>query len=132
MCSGILPSFASFNLHAISQKRYRVCTQGLFHPCLKTFVPPIIPTRLTASGSPKISEIRLIRHRKAIFTQPGCRAVMFCTTKAVIRWKRGCLQYTIESMGYCPWSHLQNMVSVGGLDPIRNDEIFPMIANVTF
>lgn len=34
--------------------------------------------------------------------------------------------------GLFPWSHLQNMVSVGGLDPIRNDEIFPMIANVTF
>ena len=65
-------------------------------------------------------------------TQPGCRALMFCTTNAVIGWKRGCLQYTIESMGYCPWSHLHNMVSVGGLDPIRNDEIFPMIANVTF
>ena len=32
----------------------RVGTQGLSRPYLKTFVPPFLPTRLTAPGSPKI------------------------------------------------------------------------------
>ena len=32
----------------------RVGTQGLFRPCLKTFVPPFLPTRLTAPGSPRM------------------------------------------------------------------------------
>ena len=31
----------------------RVGTQGLFHPYLKTFVLPFLPTRLTAPGSPR-------------------------------------------------------------------------------
>ena len=31
----------------------RVGTQGLFRPYLKTFVPPFLPTRLTAPGSPR-------------------------------------------------------------------------------
>ena len=33
----------------------RVGTQGLFCPHLKTFVPPFLPTWLTAPGSPKMS-----------------------------------------------------------------------------
>ena len=32
----------------------RVGTRGLFRPCLKTFVPPFLPTRLTAPGSPRM------------------------------------------------------------------------------
>ena len=32
----------------------RVSTQGLFHPCLKTFVTPFLPTRLTDPGSPRM------------------------------------------------------------------------------
>ena len=32
----------------------RVGTQGLFHPYLKTLFPPFLPTRLTASGSPRM------------------------------------------------------------------------------
>ena len=32
----------------------RVGTQGLFHPCLKTFVATFLPARLTAPGSPRI------------------------------------------------------------------------------
>ena len=32
----------------------KVATQGLFHPYLKTFVPPFLPTRLTAPGSPRM------------------------------------------------------------------------------
>ena len=31
----------------------RVGTQGLFRPYLKTFVPPFLPTRRTAPGSPR-------------------------------------------------------------------------------
>ena len=34
----------------------RVGTQGLFHPHLKTFVPPFLPTRLTAPGSPRMGK----------------------------------------------------------------------------
>ena len=37
----------------------RVGTQGLFRPCLKTFVAPSNPARLTAPGSPRM----LIRER---------------------------------------------------------------------
>ena len=37
----------------------RVGTQGLFCPYLKTFVPPFLPTRLTAPGSPRMGGIRL-------------------------------------------------------------------------
>ena len=33
----------------------RVGTQGLFRPYLKTFVPPFLPTRLTAPRSPRMS-----------------------------------------------------------------------------
>ena len=32
----------------------RVGTQGLFRPCLKTFVAPFNPARLTAPGSPRM------------------------------------------------------------------------------
>ena len=32
----------------------RVGTQGLFRPCLKTFVAPVLPARLTAPGSPRM------------------------------------------------------------------------------
>ena len=32
----------------------KVGTQGLFHPYLKTFVPPFLPTRVTAPGSPRM------------------------------------------------------------------------------
>ena len=32
----------------------RVGTQGLFRPCLKTFVAPFLPVRLTAPGSPSM------------------------------------------------------------------------------
>ena len=32
-------------------------TQGLFRPYMKTFLPPFLPTRLTATGSP-----RMLRH----------------------------------------------------------------------
>ena len=32
----------------------RVGTQGLFRPYLKTFVPPFLPTRLTATRSPRM------------------------------------------------------------------------------
>ena len=37
----------------------RVGTQGLFRPYLKTFVPPFLPTRLIAPGSPRMGYIRL-------------------------------------------------------------------------
>ena len=33
----------------------RVVTQGLFGPYLNTFVPPSLPTRLTALGSPRMA-----------------------------------------------------------------------------
>ena len=36
----------------------RVGTQGLFRPYLKTFVPPFLPTRLTAPGSPRMYTCR--------------------------------------------------------------------------
>ena len=36
----------------------RVGTQGLFHQYLKTFVPPFLPTRLTAPGSPRMCLIK--------------------------------------------------------------------------
>ena len=32
----------------------RVGTRGLFRPYLKTFLPPFLPTRLTAPGSPRM------------------------------------------------------------------------------
>ena len=32
----------------------RVSTQGLFRPCLKTFVTPFLPTQLTDRGSPRM------------------------------------------------------------------------------
>ena len=35
----------------------RIGTQGLFHPYLKTFVPPLLPTRLTAPGSPRMGAL---------------------------------------------------------------------------
>ena len=31
-------------------------TQGLFRPCLKTFVAPFLPARLTAPGSPRMTK----------------------------------------------------------------------------
>ena len=34
----------------------RVGTQGFFHLCLKTFVAPFLPARLTAPGSPRMEE----------------------------------------------------------------------------
>ena len=34
-----------------------VGTQGLFRPYMKTILPPFLPTRLTATGSP-----RMLRH----------------------------------------------------------------------
>ena len=34
----------------------RVGTQGLFRLCLKTFVAPFLPARLTAPGSPRMNE----------------------------------------------------------------------------
>ena len=41
----------------------RVGTQGLFRPYLKTFVPPFLPTRLTAPGSPRMIVTYCIKHR---------------------------------------------------------------------
>ena len=38
----------------------RVSTQGLFRRYLKTFVPPFLPTRLTAPGSPRMEPKKLI------------------------------------------------------------------------
>ena len=37
----------------------RVGTQGLFRPCLKTFVAPFNPARLTAPGSPRMLATQL-------------------------------------------------------------------------
>ena len=37
----------------------RVGTQGLFCPYLKTFVPPFLPARLTAPGSPRMQSAKL-------------------------------------------------------------------------
>ena len=37
----------------------RVGTQGLFRLYLKTFVPPFLPTRLTAPGSPRMGEVEI-------------------------------------------------------------------------
>ena len=36
----------------------RVSTQGLFRLCLKTFVAPFLPARLTAPGSPRMILLR--------------------------------------------------------------------------
>ena len=38
----------------------RVSTQGLVRPCLKTFVPPFLPTRLTAPGSPRMRQSKIL------------------------------------------------------------------------
>ena len=39
----------------------RVGTQGLFRPYLKTLVAPFLPTRLSARGSPRMIEVRLVQ-----------------------------------------------------------------------
>ena len=49
----------------------RVGTQGLFRPCLKTFVPPFLPTRLTAPGSP-----RMVRLVKSTASEPGLTKIV--------------------------------------------------------
>ena len=40
----------------------RVGTQGLFRLCLKTFVEPFLPARLTAPGSPRMPSKKLLRN----------------------------------------------------------------------
>ena len=34
--------------------RWELVHKGLFHPYMKTFIPPFLPTRLTAPGSPRM------------------------------------------------------------------------------
>ena len=50
----------------------RVGTQGLFRPYLKTFVPPFLPTRLTAPGSPRM---RSSKDRASSRTWPASRQI---------------------------------------------------------
>jgi len=45
----------------------RVGTQGLFRPCLKTFIPPFLPTRLTAPGSRRMGWSKPLKCIFAIF-----------------------------------------------------------------
>ena len=47
----------------------RVGTQGLFRPYLKAFVPPFLPTRLTAPGSPRMEHFSLKYHLSVIYRQ---------------------------------------------------------------
>ena len=47
----------------------RVGTQRLFRPYLKTFVPPFLPTRLTAPGSPRMLAVKLSSKRLGIALQ---------------------------------------------------------------
>ena len=42
----------------------RVGTQGLFRPCLKTFVAPFLPARLTAPGSPRMAKLGMEEGRE--------------------------------------------------------------------
>ena len=42
----------------------RVGTQGLFHLCLKTFVAPFLPARLTGPGSPRMENSHLHKDLK--------------------------------------------------------------------
>ena len=48
-----------FELSGVDCSSVRVGTQGLFHPYLKTFVPPFLRTGLTAPGSPRMIRPRL-------------------------------------------------------------------------
>ena len=47
-----------------------VGTQGLFRPYLKAFVPPFLPTRLTAPGSPRMEHFKSLKyHLSVIYRQ---------------------------------------------------------------
>ena len=45
----------------------RVGTQGLFRPYLNTFVPPFLPTRLTAPGSLRMTVFELEKFLEVSF-----------------------------------------------------------------
>ena len=54
MQSIFVPNQAPASAWIFGNSSVRVGTQGLFCPYLKTFVPPFLPTRLTAPGSPRM------------------------------------------------------------------------------
>ena len=58
----------------------RVGTQRLFRPYLKTFVPPFLPARLTAPGSPKMSTEKSLYIRR-YYTQSSHHALRSCSRR---------------------------------------------------
>ena len=52
-------SGAGISLNFLEIVRWESVTQGLFRPYLKAFVPPFLPTRLTAPGSPRMEHFQL-------------------------------------------------------------------------
>ena len=86
----------------------RVGTQGLFRPCLKTFVAPFLPARLTAPGSPRMrshppkpisSEVRTHGGSDGSWQQkcqscwmwevPFKNCTLWTNTKHIIFWIKG-------------------------------------------
>ena len=68
----------------------RVGTQGLFRLCLKTFIAPFLPARLTAPGSPRmglpyvIGKPQIIHHKIATSKNVGNKNVTEnCTHKSL-------------------------------------------------
>ena len=60
-------SAAKYQLHIeffFGNVPVRVGTQGLFRPCLKTFVAPFLPARLTAPGSPRMAKLGMEEGRE--------------------------------------------------------------------
>ena len=59
----------------------RVGSQGLFRPCLKTFVGIFVPARLTASGSPRMRKITKIREDSAEISLMGHKRAFYLEYK---------------------------------------------------
>ena len=51
-----VPNQVQVSASIFGNSSVRVGTQGLFRLYLKTFVPPFLPTRLTALGSPRMAK----------------------------------------------------------------------------
>ena len=60
----------------------RVGTQGLFHPCLKTFVAPFLPARLTAPGPPP-------RMEEGTWSGKENGSLPECTGDMAVRMRKG-------------------------------------------
>ena len=68
----------------------RVGTQGLFRLCLKTFVAPFLPARLTAPGSPRMGSAKSAQGCRRRVSPPTDRQEVFnlrstVTLKSVLR-----------------------------------------------